>query len=380
MTPPPRQLNLLRTLPGRLSLLSAGLWLVLFLVQRVVALPALLEIFRKVVSLALIGSSAWLVGLTIARNRRRLLWRVRRKLILSYVFIGLFPVVLVVVFALFVAVLFYIDVAAYMFHEGFNDLSDNVQQFAETSAIEIGRSPSTTESAIERKVSNLKAQFSELSMAVVPVKRSASLIVAAGPWQHATVPATVPSWVVLARGFHGVVPLVGVAGGDPHIVIRAAVLTSDGSRLVIADLPVDTDVVARIDDRTSTRIRGITISMDTKGAGPSFTSGSRTGGGMLSIFQNTAVFMDCVDWETGRPGRVSIGLDAPIGRLYERVAATQTVSATATWRGFLKVAAVVGVLLLIIQGSALFMGGLLARIDHLRRARAVHWNRARPAG
>src|SRR5215475_9480839 len=54
MTPPPRQLNLLHTLPGRLFLLSGALWLVLILVQRVVALPPLLEIFRKVVSLALI--------------------------------------------------------------------------------------------------------------------------------------------------------------------------------------------------------------------------------------------------------------------------------------------------------------------------------------
>ncbi|HKW02432.1 MAG TPA: SpoIIE family protein phosphatase [Vicinamibacterales bacterium] len=365
MTPPPRQLNLLRTLPGRLFLLSGALWLVLILVQRIVALPLLVEIFRKVVSLALIGSSAWLVGLTIARNRRRLLWRVRRKLILSYVFIGLFPVVLVAAFALFVSVVFYTDVAAYMFHEGFTDLSDNVQQFAETSAIEISRSPATAESGLERKVTNLKTQFSALSMAIVPVKASSAPTISAGVWQHAPVPAVAPAWVVLARGFHGVVPLVGAAGGDPHLVIRAAVLTADGSRLVIADLPVDTDVVARLDDRTSTRIRGITISMDTAGNGPSFTAGSRTGSGVLSVFQNTVLFMDCVDWDTGRPGRVSIGLDAPIGRLYEKVAATRSVSSAATggrWADFLKVAAGVGVLLLIIQGAALFMGVTLARM------------------
>src|SRR4249920_2328628 len=193
MTPPPRQLNLLHTLTGRLALLSGALWLVLVLVQRLVALPPLLEIFRKVNSLALIGSTAWLVGLIIARNRRRLLWRVRRKLILSYVFLGVFPVVLVGVFALFVAVLFYTDVSAYMFHEGFNDLSDNVQQFAETSAIEISRSPAATETGIERKVSNLKSQFAELSMAVVPVKGSPAGVVSAGPWQHAEVPKTAPA-------------------------------------------------------------------------------------------------------------------------------------------------------------------------------------------
>jgi len=365
MTPPPRQLNLLHTLTGRLALLSGALWLVLVLVQRLVALPPLLEIFRKVNSLALIGSTAWLVGLIIARNRRRLLWRVRRKLILSYVFIGVFPVVLVGVFALFVAVVFYNDVAAYMFHEGFNDLSDNVQQFAETSAIEISRSPATTEAGIERKVANLKTQFAELSMAVVPVKASSRPIIAAGPWQHAEVPKEAPEWVALARGFHGVVPLVSAAGADPRLVIRAASLTADGTRMVVADLPIDTDVVSRLDDRTSTRIRGITVSMDPKGPAPSFTSGSRTGSGMFSIFQNTVVFMDCVEWETGRPGRVAIGLDAPLGRLYERVAAAQSLASPGTqgkWSDFLGSAAVVGLLLLVIQGSALFMGATLARM------------------
>jgi serine phosphatase RsbU (regulator of sigma subunit) len=262
-------------------------------------------------------------------------------------------------------VLFYTDVAAYMFHEGFNDLSDNVQQFAETSAIEISRSPATTESGIERKVANLKTQFAELSMAVVPVKGSPAGIVAAGPWQHAEVPKAAPGWVVLARGFHGVVPLVSAAGADPRLVIRAAALTADGTKMVVADLPIDTDVASRLDDRTSTRIRGITVSMDASGPGPSFTTGSRTGGGMFSIFQNTVVFMDCVEWETGRPGRVMIGLDAPLGRLYEKVAAAQSVASPATggkWSGFLVVAGMVGLLLLVIQGSALFMGATLARM------------------
>ena len=365
MAPPPRQLNFHQTLPGRLFILSGALLLVLVVTQQFVTLPALIEIFRKVVSLAFIVSAIWLIVVGIARNRRRLLWRVRRKLILSYVFLGLFPVMLVGVFALFVAVLFYTDVAAYMFHQGFTDLSDNVRQFAETSAIEIGRTPGTTQSAIERKVANLNAQFSELSMAVVPVKTgpNAAIVVAAGPWQHAPVP-TVPEWVVLARGFHGVVPLVGPAGGDPHLVIRAAALTADGERMVVADLPVDTDVIAQLDDRTSTHIRGITISMNAADADSSFTAGAKTGSGVLSIFQNTVAFMDCVDWSTGRPGRVAIGLDAPLGRLYDKVSAAQSVSSAASggWWSFLKVAAGVGVLLLIIQGSALFMGGLLARM------------------
>jgi sigma-B regulation protein RsbU (phosphoserine phosphatase) len=60
-----------------------------------------------------------------------------------------------------------------------------------------------------------------------------------------------------------------------------------------------------------------------------------------------------------------IGLDAPLGRLYEKVAAAQSVASPATggkWSGFLVVAGMVGLLLLVIQGSALFMGATLARM------------------
>jgi sigma-B regulation protein RsbU (phosphoserine phosphatase) len=357
---------LLRTLPGRLFLLSSGLLLALVITQQFVALPPLIEIFRKVVSLAFIASGLWLAVVAIARNRRRLLWRVRRKLILSYVFLGLFPVALVVVFALFVAVLFYTNVAAYMFHEGFSDLVDNVQQFAETSAIEIGRSPDTAGPAIDRKVANLKSQFGELSMAVLPVKKAngaAGAVVTAGVWGHASPPESVPAWVVDARGFRGAVALANKVNGDPHLVIRAAVLTPAGDWVVVADIPVDTDVISRLHDRTGTRIRGITLS-DSSAGDTQVTAGSSTGGGMLSVFQHTVVFMDCTDWETGRPARVSIGLDAPLGRLYERLATAQSALPRGLgdeWQNFLVALAVVGVLFLIIQGSALVMGSVLAR-------------------
>ena len=41
---------------------------------------------------------AWAIWLLIVRLQRRLLWRVRRRLVLSYVFIGFVPVLLVVAF------------------------------------------------------------------------------------------------------------------------------------------------------------------------------------------------------------------------------------------------------------------------------------------
>ena len=49
-----------------------------------------------------------------ALARHRLLWRVRRKLILSYVFIGVVPVLLVVSFSCSAALLLFFNVSAYM--------------------------------------------------------------------------------------------------------------------------------------------------------------------------------------------------------------------------------------------------------------------------
>ena len=83
--------SLLSSLPGRLFLLSAGLLLTLAAVRVVVDLPPFLNLFRQVVSAACLVALGWLGVTALIRNRRRLLWRVRRKLILSYVFLGLVP-------------------------------------------------------------------------------------------------------------------------------------------------------------------------------------------------------------------------------------------------------------------------------------------------
>ena len=97
MTPPPTEFRFLRTLPGRLFLLSSVSLVVLFAIRAFVPLPELLEVFRKVVSLALVRRArrGWRCSPS-SHNRRRFLWRVRRKLILSYVFLGVVPVMLVV--------------------------------------------------------------------------------------------------------------------------------------------------------------------------------------------------------------------------------------------------------------------------------------------
>ena len=364
--PSRRDVQYFETLPGRLFILSGVLVAVLFVVRQFVTLPEIVDLFRKVVSLAFLVAAAWLGALVIRYNRRLLLWRVRRKLILSYLLLGFVPVVLVAVFALTGGVLLYMNIVSYVFSEGFTSFVDDVKQIAETSAIEIGRNPQVSQAAIERKIVNLSAQYPALSLAVVRMGAAdragrdggGNQLVRAGPWAHLEPPSNVPQWVAVARGFHGAIAQASSdQPDDTHLVIRAAVPTPDDSRMVIADLPVDPDLIARLDDRTGARMGAMAV--DRECGGRLSQDQPVPGGRMLTLFRRSVFFMDCTEWSSGRPGRVSIAVDAPLGRLYTRVASAQTRSFG--WDFFLGLLGVLAVLFLILQGSALFFGVVLAR-------------------
>ena len=362
--PPSRQEHqYFDTLPGRLFILSGVLVAVLFVARMFVTLPEFVDIFRKVVSIAFLVSAGWLGATFFRHNRRLVLWRVRRKLILSYLLLGLVPVVLVAMFALTGGILLYTTVAAYVFNEGFRDFQEDVQQIAETSAIELGRNPQGLQAAIDRKFANLSAQYPALSLAVVPVAtespgkpNGAGEYAYAGSWRHTPPPAAIPGWAARAHGFRGVLANAGTAQrDDAHLVIRAVTPTPDGARMVVADLPVDTDLVFRLESRTGARM-GAMVFQACGGVPTNEPLPQR--GRALSFFRWTVYRMDCTEWDTGSTGQVLIALDAPVGRLLNRVA---SVEGNVIGPAFLIALAVLGLLFLTIQGSALFFGVVLAR-------------------
>src|SRR5689334_12321737 len=113
---------LLRTRPGRLFVATSIVLVAIWGLQSILTVPAAIEIVRKFVSLAWIGSVIWLGLIALRHYQFRLTWRVRRKLILSYLFLGLVPVVLAAAFVFFVSVVVYTDVAAYVFRDGFGEV------------------------------------------------------------------------------------------------------------------------------------------------------------------------------------------------------------------------------------------------------------------
>jgi serine phosphatase RsbU (regulator of sigma subunit) len=185
----------------------------------------------------------------------------------------------------------------------------------------------------------------------------------AGPWKHTSSPALAPIWLrESVAGFRGVIGIPPSAnGGEWAMTIRSAFPTSDLSRLIVVDLPVDADVVATIEARTNIRMGGITVAA---GCGGSETPNLVPPGGFF--FKQTVAFMDCANWTTGQRDRMSVSLDAPIWPLYKQVV-TRVAIPGGPWT-FIFLLSFLLVVFLVIQGAALIFGALLARsITH-----AVH--------
>ena len=65
-------------------------------------------------SVALVAGGAYFLARGLALAQRRLLWRVRRKLIISYIFIGFIPAILIVAFFLLGGLLLFSNFSSYL--------------------------------------------------------------------------------------------------------------------------------------------------------------------------------------------------------------------------------------------------------------------------
>ncbi|MCR4375809.1 MAG: HAMP domain-containing protein, partial [Acidobacteria bacterium] len=375
--PPPAPFSPFRTLPGRLLVLAGASIALVWLLSLVTTIPPVIETFRKVASLALRVSVIWLAVMVLVRYRRQFLWRVRRKLILSYVFLGFVPVVLMLVFVSVAAFILHVNTAAYLFHDGIENLVDDVHQVALGAASEIGELPVQSQVVIAGQYRTLVTKFRNLSLAVVPIAAgSTAPLATAGAWRHMDPPADVPAWV-RERDFKGVLAMAlpGATLEGDRLLVRASVPLAGGTHVVIVDLPVDTETSADLDNRTGARMRDVKVT-EQAGANPGTIARPLEGRAPVvpdadeddsvvsgfSLFRRTVMFMDFTDWRTGSTGRVSVSLDAPLGRLLDRMSSADGSQLTAfTQRDVLLVTAVLAVLLLIVQGVALFFGAGLGR-------------------
>ena len=106
---------LFRTLPGRAIVIGAAIKIAIDTTGFVLGgMPAFLTVVATVAGLAIAAGAAYFLFRLIVLAKRRLLWRVRRKLIISYIFIGFVPALLLVGFSLLCGLLLFYNFSSYL--------------------------------------------------------------------------------------------------------------------------------------------------------------------------------------------------------------------------------------------------------------------------
>ncbi len=377
---------LLRTLAGRAFLAAAAVKLVFAAIGSVATLPAALGFVDAAATLVLLGTLLVFILRFARLARRRLLWRVRQKLILSYIFMGFVPALLIAVFFIVGGFVLFQNLSSYLFKDGFEDLVDNVQLIASTTAAEVSRTGGVERVApaiLERRRSNLRDRYPEMSLAIVqsrsetPTPGTAAM--AAGPWRHLEAPQAVPRWVLERNGFRGTLAIVQPdAPNEPELVLRAVEVVTGGPYAVVVDLPFDGEVREALRDQTGIRAGNVSIRETARARPllgrlrqaarnlvkppPAEASAPKTADRNSGIWERSVAFLDFTDWTSGEAGRASVSLNVTPRDLYTRVSGAQpTVSGSRLGDVLLLVLVVIASLFVIIQLVALTMGVALAR-------------------
>lgn len=361
---------LTRSRAGRLFLASAAVKLVLAALRLAIELPAVLELIASAATVGLVASVGWFVWRLFLQLKRRLLWRVRRKLILSYIFIGVVPALLIITFFMLGAWVVATNVSAYLFRDGYDDVVAHASLAANAAASDIGRDPAASDPALARVYRSASQVYPGLSMVFVPGAASGRPPVVAGPWSHDDAPVDgVPPWILASsQGFAGTIVRdrrTPAAGAE--LIVRAVAPVVDTDRRighVIVDVPVDAGLLRSLYLTTGVRAGAIGLGgNDTQATGATMPRTSGVDRDRFALFRRGVTFLDTYDWDDGEPHRATIDYTYAFRELYEKLSSAQSaqVGAVSLGQAILWILLLVAVLFLIIQFVALVMGLALAR-------------------
>ncbi|HEX6216238.1 MAG TPA: SpoIIE family protein phosphatase [Vicinamibacterales bacterium] len=387
---------LLKTLPGRALVLGIAIKAITWPLGLAITLPGWLDAIDMVGSLALLFGVAYGLTRLAVWAKRRLLWRVRRKLILSYVFVGVVPALLVITFFLLAGVIIAFNISSFLIQSRVRNLTEQARFLAQTVQLEVQRSatPDAIAEALERRQATTESRYPFMSMAIVPAQGlsckvegvaatraprqlPSTLPVVAGPWAHLTPPTALPKWVG-CDGFAGLIAYNVPNGDQPgessestRLVMRAVALpeTPAPTWAVILDMPMSSTIEERMRQETGIRLGEVAAFIGSAVTPPTGRAIENRPpvdeeGPVLSLQQSRwVVFLDHVDWATGEPESASVGIVINIWEIYDRISSVSPNAIAGYNFGqlLLLVLSVVGVLFLIIQFVALVIGFVLAR-------------------
>jgi sigma-B regulation protein RsbU (phosphoserine phosphatase) len=377
-----RRLLLLRW-PGRALFGGLTVRLLVLLVDWTFGGTVVSRLIGISASLAIIVGGAVVAWWIFQRGRARLLWRVRDRLVISYVFIGVVPALLIGVFFLFGMALLVVSVSAYLFMTGVNAVTAEARAVAQAAVEDLERTAGlgSVQVVLNQHVGPERMHSRGLSLALVPrtpearmptmaaaPAREASLV-RAGPWAHLPVPDRIPAG--LGRDDATMMLVRGGTGDEPlELVARAVVSSRSLEWSVVADVPFDEAIWTAMEETTGIQMVDLTpdptraVGLASPAGRPS-TQGwvryvSTPSGGKL-VFQ-PRVSIPVRDWLT----QETVGMTAMVrvgpGDMFNRLS-----SAQGQYRGLSMPTlmawgvAVIAFLFLVIEGAALAMGWALAR-------------------
>jgi phosphoserine phosphatase RsbU/P len=365
-----------RTFTGRALLVGASIKFVAFLLSLALGSSRGFDAFDAIGDVALVAATIALAYRVYVDAKRRLLWRVRRKLIVSYIFIGFVPVLLVIAFFMVSGALLFFNVSAYMLRNRIATLVDQTRFLAQTAALEVQRAETEPEAvgALDLRQSVAETRFPMASYVLVPAAgacaspstRPSFAAHASGPWAHTSAPRAVPDWVAC----RDVASLITTSEREPPSLAVRAVAWPEGARnAVVVDVPIGDALAKELHDEMGITLGGVTAFdfADSTAGVPSprrtrIVSGSTDSGDAGRQIEWVG-FLDYIDWASGSSGRVAVSFRMGLGAVYRYLSgpSLDRINNFNFGQLLLTVLAVVAVLFLIIQAVAFMMGLTLAR-------------------
>ena len=373
---------LLHTVPGRVLLVGLAIKALVALVGFVVPSTwAALDIVDALGSLALIFLGGYAIAKGAFWAKRRLLWRVRRKLILSYVFVGLVPGLLIIAFFLIAGLVLFFNVSSFLLQSRMRTLADQARFMSQSAVLETEHGDPTdvlrTRLGERQKIAAERYPFA--SVAIVPTDgldcRDASARqdttprpMTMGPWAHLAPPERLPRWI-RCDGFVGLL-LYEVRDRDRidyRLVMRSVALpdTRTPRWAAIVDLPLTTTIEERLRSETGVRVGAVSPPPEGEGClrvpvgrrlePPPERSEDSTG----ALGQEWVTVLDVHDWQSGARCAATVNMQLNLPEIYNRISTIPGESQFG--QILLLVLAFIGVLFLTIQFVALVIGFVLAR-------------------
>ncbi len=220
---------------------ALALWLLdLLLALFDLRMPAALGLPARVV---LAVAAAWLVWRALRWLSDHLLWRIRTKLILSYLFIALVPVLLMSAFATIAGVLLMGLVGSRMLTGEIERAGDVLRATASSALVGLPESDAQAALVLPARLAEARELHPQLAYSLF---RGGRLLAATG-----AAPRELPAWLQRGPGFAGLVAPASNERASAE-VLRAAGVLRDAA--LVLELPADPTFYAGIERRTGIHV------------------------------------------------------------------------------------------------------------------------------